>query len=435
MNPKTSSADDIPVLMQTRQRSLPTHDTIRPSPRPASALSSPLRGLPPTPIPYAAQNEPPLGPCKDRCRWIASWYEATVTAEDESIPASTVERWFAILRAIARVPGASPEALQAALEADLRRRWSMATLYNDVRALKQRGMLDVGRHRQGYHLSGAAFSSDELHVLLNGLRIQAEDLGNPMAQELYNRLARRAGRSRDEQAYMRLAVEAIANRPVVRTTVDGFADVMAHLREPILHGQVVEVRMQRQPWESAKRDRRRFTVIPLQFIFHDVAWYLLVEGAEDGLFRTLRVDRLHPAIEIQLHGARGSARQAERQAQAWELLRRGWAMAMPAHERSGRLGMPLATFELRFAAEVAPFILENERRHDTQRIKRLPDGAVWFAVELPTDGTVVFQFRRWVLTWGRSVEVLAPSSFRAALAEEYHALVSQYDQPPTRWAE
>lgn len=105
----------------------------------------------------------------------------------------------------------------------------MATLYKDIAALKDRGLLDPGRNRQGYHLEGAGFSHDELQVLLNGLRIQAEDLANPQARALYDKLLRRAGPSRREQAFYSLPVEAIAHVTTQRPQADPNAGQLAVL--------------------------------------------------------------------------------------------------------------------------------------------------------------------------------------------------------------
>lgn len=334
-------------------------------------------------------------------------------------------RQFAVLRAIAADPGIAPEALRGAVAASTGHRWALATLYKDVAALKAHGLLEPGRNRQGYHLAGAGFSHEELQMLLNGLRIQAEDLANPHAQQLYDKLLRRAGATAREKAFYAMPVEAIANRPVVRTLTEGFRDVMDHLRGPLLNGQKVGVRMCRTPW-SRRGNPRDFTIYPLQFLFHDVAWYLVAECASDHRFLVLRLDRIHPALDVHEGAGRGTHVQAERQALARELLRQGWGMAMPAHDGEGRLTTPLETFELRFAPRVAAFIGEGEFRHPRQRVRALPDGSMAFAVELPRDPAVVFQFRRWVLTWGRSVEVVAPHWFRARMASEYTRIVNGY---------
>jgi hypothetical protein len=81
---------------------------------------------------------------------------------------------------------------------------------------------------------------------------------------------------------------------------------------------------------------------------------------------------------------------------------------------------------VRFAPDAAPFLDENKHRHDTQSIRRQDDGSVLFSVQLPDHDGVKFQFRRWVLSWGRSAEVLAPATFRSAIAEELAGLSAVY---------
>ena len=339
---------------------------------------------------------------------------------------TATERQFAILRAIAAQPGLSPEQVRDALLAESGRRWGMATLYKDVAALKDRGLLDRARNRQGYYLAGAGYTDEEAQVLLNGLRIQAEDLGNPQARALYEKLLRRMGPSQQSKASLDLAIEGIANRPVVRTSGDDFSDLMNHLREPLLRGQKVGVKQQRTPWEPLKQTSARYVLYPLQFLYHDVAWYLLAEDVGAKRYVAMRLDRLHSAIDVHDDGERGCAIQAERQALARQVLRQGWGMAMPGHDLKGRLRTPCETFELRFAPEAAPFVAENHLRHDSQRTRKNPDGSVTFTVELPAEDPVVFQFRRWVLTWGKSVEVVGPAWFRERLASEQADIAALY---------
>lgn len=329
------------------------------------------------------------------------------------------ERRLAVLRAIAAAPGLSPDGLRAAVAEASGRRWGQATLYEDVAVLKGLGLLADARHRQGYHLAGAGYAPDELRMLLDGLRLQAEDLANPQARALHTKLRRRAGVGTGGG----LAAEAIANRPVMRTGED-FADLMAHLREPLLRGQVVEVAMKRNPWEPDEAPRRH-RLHPLQFIFHDVAWYLLAEDLGTRKFVTLRLDRLNPAIAIEEGPGRGEAAQARRQAEARELLRRGWGMAMPQHEPSGKLRAPVERFELRFKPDAARFVEEGPLRHESQRTKREPDGSLAFSVDLPVDPTVVFQFRRWVLSWGAGAAPVGPAWFREQLRAELIALLAE----------
>ena len=326
-------------------------------------------------------------------------------------------RQLAMLRAIAAHPGCGPEALRDALDDLTGHRWSMATLYKDVAALKAQGLLEPGRNRHGYFLAGAGFTPDELQMLLNGLRIQAQDLGNPHACALYEKLLARVVSNGHDEAAFKLPLAAIANRPVVRTANNGFADVMTYLREPLLEGRPVALELCRTPW-AKKPGRPRFEVYPLQFLFHDVAWYLLAERVDTRTFMVLRVDRIHPAIQPLDAGVRGPEVQATRQALGRAVLRQGWGMAMPRHTPEGALSRPLTSFKLRFSPRVAPFIAEGVLRHEVQRFRSLADGDMSFSVGLPPDPAVVFQFRRWVLTWGQSVEVVGPAWFRKRVSRE-----------------
>jgi predicted DNA-binding transcriptional regulator YafY len=76
---------------------------------------------------------------------------------------------------------------------------------------------------------------------------------------------------------------------------------------------------------------------------------------------------------------------------------------------------------LRFRAEVLRAV-KRRRWHATQKIGPVRDGAFDFAMRCaPT-----FEVTNWVLSWGRNVEVLEPSSLREGLREEIEGMRAVY---------
>lgn len=345
-------------------------------------------------------------------------------ADEPTILQAVHDRTLAMMAAIAHHPGLTFEELRDDLEEATGTRWSPATLYQDLKRIKAAGLLADVRHRKGYFLVGPTFSHEDMRVMMNGLRIQAHDLQNPLAKELYLQHEQRFARTREDQAYFGYPVEALANRPVVRATSDAFAQVMEALREPILRGQKVRVRLVRDNWKA--KGPRDHVVYPLQFVFHDVAWYLLCEHAEKHTFFTLRLDRLSPVVEPIGRSARGALAQNERLAVAKDLLSQSWGFIFPPHDAQGNLLVERVTAKVRFGADKAAFIEEANQRHRTQEIKPRADKSVIFQVTLPDQATIWLFFKAWVASWGASAEILEPEWLRREMGEELARSAAAY---------
>lgn len=82
---------------------------------------------------------------------------------------------------------------------------------------------------------------------------------------------------------------------------------------------------------------------------------------------------------------------------------------------------------VRLAPEVARFAQEYPLRAD-QRLEPQPDGSVHVHAEVAGAEETM----RWVLSWGRHAQVLAPVSLRAKLRDELVAALSTYGAAPRR---
>lgn len=77
--------------------------------------------------------------------------------------------------------------------------------------------------------------------------------------------------------------------------------------------------------------------------------------------------------------------------------------------------------EVRFSAEVRLYV-EERTWHPSQALETQPDGGLLFRAQLAGK----HEFLRWVLSWGRDAELLAPAAWRAELAEHAVALAERY---------
>jgi proteasome accessory factor B len=76
---------------------------------------------------------------------------------------------------------------------------------------------------------------------------------------------------------------------------------------------------------------------------------------------------------------------------------------------------------LRFDAEIAARVTETTW-HPTEQVSRERDGTVLWRARVP--GTI--EIRRWILSWGSQVEVVAPPELRDEVAATYRAAAGRY---------
>ncbi len=102
----------------------------------------------------------------------------------------------------------------------------------------------------------------------------------------------------------------------------------------------------------------------------------------------------------------------------------------PAHYVGGQFGIfggegePVAV-RLRFAREHAPYVLEREW-HPEQTLSACDDGGV----ELGFPVLHLQEVKRWVLSWGRGVRVLAPVRLAEEVRHELAAALAEHSSPP-----
>ena len=76
---------------------------------------------------------------------------------------------------------------------------------------------------------------------------------------------------------------------------------------------------------------------------------------------------------------------------------------------------------LRFDAEIAARVTETTW-HPSEQTTREPAGTILWRARVP--GTI--EIRRWILSWGSQVEVVAPAELRDEVAATYRAAAALY---------
>lgn len=322
--------------------------------------------------------------------------------------------------------------------------YSTHTLRKDLVTLRRYGILDSRMYRWGYYLGTGVFSQEELQVALNALAIQAKDQGDPQLRQIYQVLAQRLrGLDLELKGELFYPVRQQLNRPVGYTDPDEMMalgknqDTLFHqldvVEQAIIQGQGIELSRSTDPYGKGRVGSVR--VIPLQLIYHDIAWYLLYEQEQTGHLAAGRVNRFKNYCRVFQPRGRGLQVQTQRLQLAHQLLDNGWGLFLgePEDQRDELQGrLPMETVKVRFFAPVVPFILEGDRRHPQQKIQKGPKDPttgqltyVDYIVTLPPRSLP--EFSRWVYRHMHHAQILAPESLVAAHKAAISGLVQRYD--------
>lgn len=329
-----------------------------------------------------------------------------------------VRRLFAIAALVGETPGIMFAQLKEALELELglERPLGTSTLHQDIKRLKHLRVLPEDRHREGYFPTVFAFDPDEREALLVALRIAAEDLRNPHAHALLERLTRRLG---EDLVY---PIEAVGHRVVVETMEGPRVPFIAALRKAIRGGYKVAIAEKRNPYHMMGTGAAA-AGYPLQLVFHGAAWYLLFDDPADERqrFRAYRLDRLVETCEVVERVPRGVKAQRAALAQAKALMALAWDVAVPASADA------LEPVTVWFAPQAERLLAEIERGLPNFTLRPAREG-VHATFRLPVQDDVRNEFLRWLATWGPLAEVLEPLELREAMRKRHRQALERYER-------
>jgi hypothetical protein len=222
------------------------------------------------------------------------------------------------------------------------------------------------------------------------------------------------------------------NRAIVHTDPEEMAekgnkqDTLFHklpiLEQAIIQGQPVEISRSQDLYGTGRVGPIR--VVPLQLIYHDIAWYLLYEYCDNGHLAIGRMNRFKNYCKVLNDSGRGTEAQRYSLGKAYELLENGWGLNLgePNDQQLELQGkLEYVTVKVRFFHPLAAFIQEGELRHPNQEIISSPvdeiTGKINFVdyiIALPPRSLNEFLF--WVYRYMDKAQVLAPPS----LVQKHH---------------
>lgn len=317
------------------------------------------------------------------------------------------------------------------------------TLRKDLETLRRYGILDRRMYRWGYYLGTGAMSQDELKVAFNALASQGQFQGDPQIKRIHESLSKRLkGLDMELEGKFFYPTRQHLNRAIIYTDPEEMAakgenrETLFHqlpvLEAAISQGQAIEISRGTDFYGS---DRIGIVqVIPLQLIYHDIAWYLLYEYYKNGHLAIGRLNRFKNYCKVLNIPPRGLDTQRDSLAKAYQLLENGWGFNLgdsPQQQQELRGELELVKVKVRFYPPVTAFIQEGERRHPKQKIT---PGAidvntgkshyVDYTVALPPRS--LDEFILWVYRYMDKAQILAPQELLEKHHQAAQALVARY---------
>ena len=199
----------------------------------------------------------------------------------------------------------------------------------------------------------------------------------------------------------RLPAVITAKAPVGKRRATQAPEVITRLFEATMSQRVVSMRYD----SVASQQEKDYTVHPYRLVYAQQGLYLQAFVPAYGEFRSFLVDRIRRLTP-----------------QEGTFVRVAELGADPFSKSLGVHSGPTCKVRLLFDRHVATFIKERTW-HESQRLKDGPDGSVSMTLEVSDD----YALRQWILGFGQSIRVLAPTTLLDWVLEELDAARQQYD--------
>jgi len=184
--------------------------------------------------------------------------------------------------------------------------------------------------------------NEELVFAFQSIASQAKYQGNPQAHKICEKLTKLLRgldiklkgqlfyplREHLNRALIYTEPVEMLDRQKYRNTLFHKLDIV---ETAIVRGQAIELYRQDDYYGKGKVGFRR--ILPLQLIYHDIAWYLICEDCENGHLSVERVHRFSDYCEIIHLEGRGLAVHEHRLRIAQKLLKSGWRLFLGKPEQ------------------------------------------------------------------------------------------------------
>lgn len=317
--------------------------------------------------------------------------------------------------------------------------YSVNTIRKDLVTLRRYGILGQQMYRWGYYLGTGAMTPEELQVMLQALRSQAQQQGDAQSRQVLRTLERRLkGLNLQADGVLFYPVRTQLDRTIVHTDPQEMMrqgqyrhtlfQQLEAIETAIIQGQLVEIYRHRTLYGSMSVGHLR--VYPVQLIYAEIAWYLLYEYADNQHLAIERIDRFSDYFKLLDANGRGLSAQQSSLKAAHQLLTQGWGLYLGNVEEQRQereQQCPLINVTVRFFEPVISFLLEGERRHPTQTIQkgsRQGQAYINYSISLPERS--LNEFIRWVNRFMEHAMVITPTELVEKHQQSAQKLVEHY---------
>jgi len=322
---------------------------------------------------------------------------------------------------------------------------AIPTLRKDLETLREYNILERRMYRWGYYFGTGVMTKSEFKTAFDALESMANYQGDAIAQKLYQELEKRLrGLNLEKKDDFFYPIKRNYNRPINYTNPEDMVlrgnnqNTLYHhinkLEKAIINGQTIEISRKKDPYNQNNIGRE--TVIPLQLIYYNIAWYLIYENSANSHLIIGRLNRFSNYFRLLSPTGRNIEIQKENLKKAEQLLKNGWGLHLGNIEEQTLELTGKLTFEkikVRFYPPVADFILEGDLRHSKQKMKVIKDPHnnqtlfLDYFISLPPRS--LNEFLYWLQGYGSCVEVISPETLKEKHQQGAIELFQRYFSP------
>jgi predicted DNA-binding transcriptional regulator YafY len=287
------------------------------------------------------------------------------------------------------------------------------TVYRDLDALQYAGFPVVSERREGrvvyrfldtFGLGDVPFTTDEVLALAFG-----EDLLRPLEGTVFHDSIRsalhkiRVALGPEVGAFVERLGESFRVLPGPHKRYARYREVIQVLNEAVLGRRTV--RMGYRTGRTGQLSTRLLD--PYRIWYRSGGLYVIGHDHRSGEVRTFAVDRIREAAPTEARFAIPAS------------------FDFDAYTASsfGVVAEPALRVRIRFEPRFALYV-EERQWHPSQKVERLPDGAV----ELTLEVGGLDELQSWVLSFGSGARVLEPAELRSAVEAELARALTRYEE-------
>lgn len=285
------------------------------------------------------------------------------------------------------------------------------TIRRDIESLQNdhHAPIEFNKRRQGweytcptYVLPAVVITEGELVAMfLAGQALQSA-YGTPHAADLQRAIQKLSEFLPDEVSVHWQAIDHSQSFHQTVTSLQDL-DIFRKLADAALHHRQLKIRY----WTASRDAESERTIDPYHLACIDGTWYLIAWCHQRKETRIFAASRVREVTET------GQTFDAPRDFRMGDYFDGTFKVVAESNQ-------PLQTIQLKFAPSAAKYIREKIW-HESQHLQINDDQSITMNLSLRS----LIEIRRWILSWGSEVTVLAPAALREDIQREAAAIMAR----------